>query len=634
MSKSENKTGKSRHHALSALQNVPVFSTASMTELEAIAREATFESVDRGAHLIRAGEHADTLYILLRGRLVVMAGEKAIAEVAPGEPVGELGFFADRDRTADVIASRNSQVLALTREAYDRIVSKHPSLAGRMMAVMAARLADVTANSRKLRPGAGRVVAMVAAAGGTIPDELLEGLGSALGASPPNAPAAPDLRMIMRQDCPAGENGSSGSIGDWISSQETAEGQMLLVGDGGDASAWNDAILANADTIYLVCEKALGRKGPVPLSALEKRIEANTLPARIHHLIWRDRKARPIRNSERWLSGRVSQLHHHVALDSEEDFARIVRFIRGDALGLVLCGGGAFGTAHLGAIKALQEAGILIDMYGGTSVGAAMAAALAVGKPPDEAMDLCEEIFLRSKAMSRLTVPLHSVLDHKRFDEMMNLHYGDHLVEDLPFNYFAVATSLTRNDLHLIKRGPLWKAVRASTSIPAVFPPVIKEDGEVLIDGALVDNVPINVMRDLKPGPNVILNFRKSEPWRVTSSYEKLPGRGEALRRAVYRKKSDPRFPSVVSVLSRTMVITARRVLEETDMSGDVLLDIPTLPKMGFLEWKRGREQFNTAYQSMKQALEEGDERLGKDAGSLERIRVAGDFLEMRSANA
>ena len=98
---------------------------------------------------------------------------------------------------------------------------------------------------------------------------------------------------------------------------------------------------------------------------------------------------------------------------------------------------------------------------------------------------------------------------------------------------------------------------------------------------------------------------------------------GEAARRLLFRRKSDQRFPSVVSVLSRTMVITARRLLSETDLQNDVLLEIPTLSKMGFLEWKRGREQFDAAYCAMAEALEAGNHC----DSMFERARQAGEYL-------
>ena len=466
-----------RQELLKTLHCVPVFTNAVTGDLDALIDNTTRKTLTRGEHLIDAGDEADALYIVLRGRLLVFSNGKPIAEIEPGEPVGELGFFSGRKRTADVLAARTSEVLVLTRENYDQLAKKMPSLSNAIMSTMAARLADNTTNTGKLRPRPGSTVAMVAASNGGIPDDFISRLRTA---ARNHNTGNEELRIIDEADLPKGMGQNTEKIARWISEQQAigdaGKGlKTLLLGNGASDSPWNQAIMDNADTIFITAEKALARRGSVDLSPMEERIQHQLLKSNVQMVIWRDRHDRPIRNTGNWLSGRAVQLHHHVALDAPEDFARLVRFVTGTANGLVLCGGGAFGTAHLGAIKALREAGLKIDMYGGTSVGAAMAAALAVGKPPDEVMDLCEDIFIRSKAMGRLTVPLHSVIDHKRFDEQMQKHYGDYLVEDLPVNFYSVATSLTTNDLHVIRDGELWKAVRASSSIPAVFPPMIRE---------------------------------------------------------------------------------------------------------------------------------------------------------------
>jgi NTE family protein len=603
------------------LAHVPIFSRASQGELQALAANARRQRVIRGETLIRAGEDADILYIVLRGRLLVFfADNRPIAEIEPGEPAGELGFFAGLERTASVIAARNSEVLAITREDYDKVSAKLPGLSRAIMGVMAERLAKSTASALKILPSAGNTVALVTGAGGAMPTGFLNRLQAAIN----SAGTESGLRYVGYDDMPEQLAQDHDALSAWIAQQERDGCQLLLIGHGGADDNWNRSITENADRVFIVCDSSLAQQGPVALSDLEQRIQHKSLTPNIHKVIWRERGEQRIEGAANWLSGRELQLHHHVALDSSSDFERLLRFIQGKALGLVLCGGGAFGTAHLGAIKALGEAGIDIDIIGGTSVGAAMAAALAMGRHPDKVMDLCEEMFLKSKAMRRLTVPLHSVIDHKRFDEQMLRHYGRRHVEDLPINFFAVATSLTRNDLHLIRSGELWRAVRASSSIPALLPPVIQDDGEVLIDGALVDNVPISAMRGLKPGPNLVLNFKKREPWRVRSDYAKMPGRAEAARRTLVRRKNDQWFPSIFSVLSRTMVITSRRLIDETDMGDDVLLEMPTLPKMSFLNWKRGREQFDIAYAAVSELLQHSDSSMDP----VERIRDVAQHID------
>ncbi len=207
--------------------------------------------------------------------------------------------------------------------------------------------------------------------------------------------------------------------------------------------------------------------------------------------------------------------------------------------------------------------------------------------------------------MKRLTVPFYSVIDHGFFDSQLRHHFGDKRIEDLPLNYFAVATSLTRNDLAVLRRGELWRAVRASSSIPAVFPPMVMEDGEVMIDGAFVDNVPIETMRSMKPGINLVLSLEQKRDWRVNTPYDALPGRSGAVKRLVLGKRGRRvRFPGIFSVMTRSMIVNSERRLAKADHGHDVFLPIRPLKGMGFLQWERGRELFETTYRRTAEALE------------------------------
>lgn len=160
--------------------------------------------------------------------------------------------------------------------------------------------------------------------------------------------------------------------------------------------------------------------------------------------------------------------------------------------------------------------------------------------------------------MNRMTVPIYSFIDSVALDEQLKQHIGQVDVEDAPLNFFSVATSLSNNDVSVMRTGPLWKAVRASTSLPGVFPPLVTDDGEVLIDGGLLDNVPIDVMRHLKVGPNVVFNFKQPKNWRVKTAYEDLPGRWPLLAQTLrLSRKKLPRFPRVASILTRSMIVSA-----------------------------------------------------------------------------
>lgn len=595
------------------LGSVPAFSGLDRIALGKIIDQTSREKVGRGHVLIEEGAAADRLYIVLRGRFDILAGETKIAEVSVGEPIGEIAFFAGGDRTASVVSARNSEVLVLSRAAYDELARDVPELASSILASIAKRLASATGANLKLQPRAGGVSGFVPAGTEPIPAEFVSEF----------AAHTDGMRFISADDVPE-KCTDLAKIGDWLGELEQGKQRIVLVCQNPVASPlWAEAVCAQADNIYLVAGQGSTKGELIPYAPLEVTVFAQTHASNIHMVLWRAHSATNIADAAHWLDRRPVALHHHVGLDAPKDFERLMRFVNGSAVGLVLCGSGAFGTGHLGLIKALLEHGYTFDYIGGTSVGAAMGAALAMGLSPDETMVYCENIFIKSKAMGRYTLPVHSIIDHAGFDAQMAKHYGAYKVENTPLGFFSIATSLSRNDIHVIRNGELWHAVRASSSIPAVFPPFIAEDGEVLIDGSFVDNVPITVMRELKAGPNIVLNLKPGKPWQVKSSYGEMPGRLQTfLRLFRKRKKNGPRFPTIAAVLSRTMVVSSRRLMDTVAQEDDVMLEISTLPGMGFLDWGKGQRQFDAAYVAMVAALEDVEANTpGRGADGLDELR-------------
>lgn len=584
---------------ISLLRSVEGFGALDEAILAKMAAVAQQRHVPRGEVLIEEGQPADNLYIVLRGRFVVLVGQSAIAEISRGEPIGELAFFAGGTRTANVVAARNSIVMSLSRDAYDDLSAATPALSQDILAALSRRLAKTITDSPELRPKAGKVCSIFPGRDAALDSRFSQRLKQAF-------EDVEGWSVIDETNCPTGAIDDPAALSAWLDEQEAQCGNLVLIcTDPARTTAWSKCAADNSDTVLLVVEKVATTDDVSP-SVLEQNLLDTTLKPNIQLVLYRQETSQPTTDTARWLDNRDVALHHHIALDSEADFARLGRFVRGEAIGLVLCGGGSFGTAHLGVIQALHERGYTFDFYGGTSIGAAMGGSLAIGLSTGRIMDLCEDLFIKSKAMSRFTVPKHSVFDHHRLDTALMKHFGRHNIEDMPINFFAVATSLTDNDVAVMRRGPLWQALRASASLPGVFPPFIKEDGEVLIDGGLIDNVPITVMRNLKSGPNLVLNFLTPKPWRTKARYGDLPTRGQAIASLVTpAKKGHPKAPSVMSVLSRAMVVGARRLLKQTDIGTDVLLNISPLRGMSFMDWTRGRELFKTSYAQMSKAMDQ-----------------------------
>lgn len=608
----------STQKALRAVQAFSELDATSLAEIEQIAEQL---EVARGEVLIHQRDTADTFYIVLKGRFVVLANDTPIAEVSVGEPIGELAFFTGGTRSASVVAARNSAVLALSRSAYDTLAQRLPALSNGILAALSHRLAKTVSATPKLHPRAGQVCCVMPAADAPIPPGFVRQLRAAF-------QGIDGWAILEAADCPPNMIADKAALTKWAEDQEAKVGNLVLVcRDPKADAAWKEIASNQSDTIMFVGAAAEAKDGEVPVSPLEAEMMRRTMPSNTQLVICRETATDSTLHTDRWLTGRDLAMHHHIAMDRPADFQRLGRFIRGQALGLVLCGGGAFGTAHLGALKALQENGYAFDYVGGTSVGAAMAGALAIELDPDEVMRRCMDIFIGSKAMSRLTVPIHSVLEHHRLDEALARHYGALNIEDAPLNYFAIATNLSDNNIRVMRRGKLWQAVRASGSLPGLFPPLVTDDGEVLVDGGLLDNAPVKEMRDLKPGPNVVLNFPVGNAWRVDPTYEMLPRRKMALLRLFNPFKRKFRFPTVFSVLSRTMVVNSRNLLANTDFGADILVNVAIQKRVSFVDWTKGQTLFDNAYAQMNAALSQIPDTGDDDTARLARLRAAAQIV-------
>lgn len=575
------------------LRNVPIFSQLDETKITKIASICTTQILNRGEQLIAQGESANNFFIVVQGKFRVVSGDAPIDEIAPGEPIGEMAFFSGGNRSASVYAARQSEVIVVTRENYDQLVKDVPDLPGEIISVLAKRLIKAKARPIQLQPRVGTIMGIFPAADDVLDDRFIEQLEHLFADQS-------QWRLLKSEDIP-----NPHKIPEWIRSQEAASRRLVLLCRSPDKERdWADAIVETSDIGVIVADLSKDGGQVRGVSDFERRLYDTSLTTNLHLVLVRDRHDTSLRNTAQWLSGRPVGLHHHVALDQPRDLERLSRFLTGDALGLIFCGGGALGTAHLGMTKALLEHGFVFDMVGGTSMGAAIGGAYAMGLSPDEILDVCDDLFVRRRAMKRLTAPSYSIIDHRFFDEQLKDYYNGFEIEDLPLSFYAVATSLTHNDLSVQRHGSLWKAVRASCAIPGVFPPMITEDGEVLIDGALIDNVPLEAMRALKPGRNVVMNIRRSPQWRVHTNYDALPGRTGALKKLLLGK--GVRFPRLSSILTRSMIVNSERRIARTDPGQDIIMETQSLAGMGFLEWEKGRRQFERAYDDTLRTVDAG----------------------------
>jgi NTE family protein len=574
--------------------DVDIFSGLSAPERSALAGRLALRTLRRGDVLIHEGDPADALYVVVSGRFAVARDGRRdlLSEIGPGQPVGEIAFLTGGARTATVTAMRDSLVLALSRAEFDALVAAHPGIWGTLAATLARRLAATTSHAASSAPQARprpRTICVIPAGGARMSAPFVAMLSDALSRRAPLAVLSGETAEALLGAADALFE-SPDAIAR-LNALEAAHTHVLLLAD--DAvTPWTGKAIRHADLVLAVAHHA----DDAAPNAAERLAQQFVAPEATRLVLLHPHRGK-LTGTARWLAPRKVAMHHHVALDGTADVDRLVRFVEGRAVGLVAAGGGALAAAHTGVFKALTEAGITFDIMGGTSAGAALAAAFMLDASPDEIDAELGEMFVAHRALRRYTLPRYALLDHTVFDAELKRLFGLGDIEDLWLPFFAVSTNLSRYGLLAHRSGPLWRAIRASASIPALLPPVYTAEGDMLVDGCLLDNVPVRVMRDLKSGPNVVVSFKPPALDRYAVDYEALPSRATLMRLVLnpLGRGRLPDAPGLVAVLMRALMAN-RRDFQRELRADDLSLSPPIPAGMGFLDWHRHRELFHAAY--------------------------------------
>jgi len=569
-----------------------LFKTLSAEQRLKAVSAMTRQDLVRGELLVEQGGSSDALFLVLHGALAVYRTDypEPIAELRAGELVGEIGFFANIPRTANVIAIRDTSVLVLTRAAYATLAQDAPAIIEALLAALAQRFARETARLVPVRASPkARTVALIEGGREPVPSDFERRLRQAL--------AAVDAEIVdlaRLQDMFPGRRLDASEISDWLNQLEYNAPLVVYFG-GRDASEWARKAIRQADLAVFAC------RGDAPAAVLS---EVESFACGVHPVSARrlvrvhDVRRNEVSGTAAWLARLPCFMHHHVALEDQIDIDSLVRFLCGRAVGFVAGGGGSLGTAHVGIYKALRERGAMFDIFVGTSVGSAMAAGFAKNYDAEHLERGTHEIFVSSRSFRRPTWPRYALLDHKAFDAALADQYGRNCrIEDCWRPFAAVATNLSTHSLELIRTGLLWQAVRASSAIPGLLPPFYTKDGVMLVDGCLVDNVPLAPMQQLKSGPNLVVHFGEPATEMFDVDYAALPGRLELLATMLlpFSRKVLPAAPSAVNVLWRSLVAHQRYdTLPTTPF--DLVMRPPTPDGIDVTDFDRHREIFQSSY--------------------------------------
>ena len=298
----------------------------------------------------------------------------------------------------------------------------------------------------------------------------------------------------------------------------------------GDApdSPWTHLCLRQADRIFLLARAdqplAAGAAGSAGLQGARQR------PAGIAAAASRRRQRRA---AGAFLAAQRAVPNPIIicAPAIRRDVARLARFIAGRAVGLVLAGGGARGFAHIGIIKALKEAGVPFDQSGRHLDGRhhRRRPGAGMGRGGNDRAD-ARRCSSTDNPLNDFTLPLIALVRGKKVSAMLREHFGDVRIEELPHALLLRSPPTSPPGASMIHRdGMLWRALRASVALPGILPPVTHH-GHLLVDGGVMNNLPVDVMREqaMRRGPHHRLrrHRRDSICRRATTAMASGPGGG------------------------------------------------------------------------------------------------------------
>jgi len=562
--------------------------------LETIRAELTVNELRAGDVLMREGDPSDALFILLRGRLIVSLGagegETFIGEIRQGETIGETGLVMQTPRNATVRASRASTVARIGADSFDRVLGQYPQLS---LAIARTLITRETRNSGPRHPGyVPETLCLVAVTPGVDLRALADGLAARYD--------APVTIVEQSADIAAGRHAIH---------KGERDTDLVIVLAGRADSDWARMAVAEADELVRVAD-AGADPAPHPEEATLDRA-GGVLPRQTLLLIHPDDTRSPTGTAD-WLAMRRLDRHLHMRPGHAEDQGRVARILTGRAVGLVLAGGGARGAAHLGAIRALAEAGIVPDMVGGTSIGAAMAAWYAMGLRGADLEQAARKVFVDSSGPTNdwNLLPMISLVKGRKTRDLgqraiREATGGDIGIEDTWTPFFCVSANYTTQMQTVLRAGPLWRALTATYAIPGVLPPV-PMNGGLHVDGGVVNNLPVDVMEQSGAARTVAVDLLG--PPNRALELEDLPSNFALLiDRLRGRRKRKYRVPGLVSILLNSTVLSSLERQREMRARADLCLR-PELMRIGLLDWGKFNVAIEQGYASVAQQLEAAGE--------------------------
>lgn len=633
----------------------------SKRELELVVSSLSMREFAAGDVILRRGEHGDCLYVIETGLVQVEAPgaggqNRVVAQLGPGQIVGEMALLTGQPRSAQVTALTEVKAYALSVASFFEIAGHSPTMLLNIGRVLAGRLGQMTRASmhherRALVVLVGMVPAIV---GSLLATNLAAGITHVSGRAAflldlpaerasrlPGREFSPDLAQaqggadlllhlsqlhlgpltlhVANLPSPRGvASADDATLVGRVIGQVRRSADFIVLNLVGAQPELLAPILSQATEIRVVTpSSALG--GPGLRDFVETLRRSVASMTRLAAVVLSGEGATPasVRATMRTTLG----IDHCLVMPGQAELLReaatteppmvlrgptlpssrllgfLAREVSGMRVGLALGSGAAKGIAHLGVWAALGRLGVPTDCVTGTSIGALVGAGIALGmdiRQADEALGRLVDLW--GEAL-RPTLPRFSLVSSKGLERIVGEIAGDARFDELPIPFGCVATDLNSGRGVNMARGSVALAVRASISIPLIFPPVFEGD-YCLVDGFVTNPVPTKLAREL--GADVILAVNLGRPpddrsgQSAISYEERLPG-SEVRRQSA---------PNILETYLRCAEIMMAGRGENDCLSADLTLR-PRLPQISWREFQKGGAPMEAGERAVEECLAE-----------------------------
>ncbi len=596
-----------------------LFGEMEPAALHALQEQLVWRRLADGEALFTQGDEATSMFVVVTGRLQVVYEESDAASVTPtgrplgevgrGETIGEFALINDEVRSASVYAIRDTDVVEVTRSVFEALIADNPQAMNKIARLIVLRLQRTQRIVKdKSRQALGMAIVPTAGGDHIIPfaerlrDELEEFGPTTIFTSESfdEAYGRPGAAQTEQDEA------FSLLVNSWLQEQEQNYQHILYVADP-TLNQWTQRCLSQADRVLLVGSGSDDpRLGPCELVPNPR--------TRQELVLLHDSATSEPQGTLAWLEVRDVRAHHHVRWGNAEDWQRLARRLTDRTVGLVFSGGSARGMAHIGVVQALEEAGQPVDSIGGTSMGALIGAGMAMGYASEDGVALAAR-FADPAAIIDRTLPYTSIMSSGKVTALLQELFGDRQIEDLWRPFFCVSTNLSTATPVVHDRGSLWRAVRASISLPGVFSPILNDKNELLVDGGVMNNFPLDIMADraefgLLIGSNVSPHAESPSPYVFGDSISGW----EILFSKLNPFGQTKRAPSLVGTMLRTMEVNSLYHRKGAREMADILIE-PDVAEFGIMAFDQYEALIERGYEASRATMNAA--RSAEDEGAI-----------------